>query len=376
MLRIQWERGANLPQGFQDSDGGIIDSQLVTVGGFCGGGLDEDNRRKPGRYPRGFLNQGWRLDLTQTDSQWTELPEFPGAARQGLSAAVLANRICFWGGFSYAEPYCFDDGWVLSRAGCDWRWKPLPSFPWPVNSAALCTVGTRIYACGGSDYNAERFFTNSDRNGKRLRLGSRLLVLDTNDLESGWQELASCPGTPRWVHTMAAINNQLYVIGGATGDTIRNGTNHGYCTVVDNWRFDMKAEQWSRLPDLPVSSGNFPRSTSNVFRNRYVILPGGYQYGRVRNPDGSIRGPYGKVHSANPNSGLCNDVFVFDVKTNRFGTTDPLPIDNNLPMTVVHGERIYLIGGETGGGVIDGEYYGHHPDLLLTGTIEEVSHQR
>ena len=49
MLRIQWERGANLPQGFQDSDGGIIDSQLVTVGGFCGGGLDEDHRRKPGR---------------------------------------------------------------------------------------------------------------------------------------------------------------------------------------------------------------------------------------------------------------------------------------------------------------------------------------
>ena len=38
-------------------------------------------------------------------------------------------------------------------------------------------------------------------------------------------------------------------------------------------------------------------------------------------------------------------------------------------MTVVREDRIYLIGGETGGGVVEGEYYGHHPDLLLIGRI-------
>ncbi|MEO2033814.1 MAG: kelch repeat-containing protein [Planctomycetaceae bacterium] len=96
-------------------------------------------------------------------------------------------------------------------------------------------------------------------------------------LESGWRELESCPGTARWVHTMAVIDNQLYVIGGATGDTRRDGTNYGYCTVVDNWRFNTKDEQWTRLPDTPIASGNVPRSTSNVFRNRYIILPGGYR---------------------------------------------------------------------------------------------------
>jgi hypothetical protein len=175
---------------------------------------------------------------------------------------------------------------------------------------------------------------------------------------------------------MAVIDNQLYVIGGATGDTRRDGTNYGYCTVVDNWRFDTKDEQWTRLPDTPIASGNVPRSTSNVFRNRYIILPGGYQYSYVLNPDGSIRESYGKVNSANLKSGLCNDVFVYDVRTTRFGTADRLPIDNNLPMTVVRDDRIYLIGGETGGGVVDGEYYGHHPDLLLIGTITERSHQR
>ncbi len=375
MLKIQWHLGADLPQGFQDSDGGIVGDQLITIAGYCSGGLDEDNRLKPGRYPRGFLRKGWSLNLVNPESEWTSLPDFPGSARQGLSAAVVDDALYLWGGFSYEAPYCYRDGWRLSREGKQWRWTELPAFPWPVNSTALATVGSRIYACGGSDYNAERFFTDDDREGGRARLGSRLLMFDTQDESAGWRELEACPGTPRWVHTLAAINDQLYVIGGATGDTIRNGASVGTCTVVDNWRFDIGSGEWSRLRDLPIASGNFPRSTNNVFRNRYVLLPGGYQYGHILNPDGTLRSPYGKVHSANPKSGLCNDVFVYDVETGLFGTADRMPIDNNLPMTVVRDDRIYLIGGETGGGVVQGSYYGHHPDLLLIGQIDGIDDQ-
>lgn len=373
MLSISWEPGEDLPQGFQDSDGGIIHDQLITVGGFCSGGLAEDNRRRPGRYPRGFLNKAWSLDLSRTDSQWTEIPRFPGAPRQALSAAVVNEALYFWGGFSYSAPFCYADGWRLSRDGDQWSWSELPPFPWVVNSAALCTVGTRIYAMGGSDYDAEAFYTDTDRNGQRPRLGSRLLMLDTEDLQAGWQELATCPGTPRWVHNMAVIDQKLYVIGGATGNTVRKGTSYGYCTIVDNWVFDTETREWTRLPDTPVASGNFPRSTSNVFQNRYIVLPGGYQYSYVLNPDDTIRESFGEVHSANPKSGLRNDVFVYDVQTSSFGTADRLPIDNNLPMTVIRGDQIYLLGGETGGGEVNGQYYGHHPDLLLIGTISAAN---
>ena len=41
-------------------------------------------------------------------------------------------------------------------------------------------------------------------------------------------------------------------------------------------------------------------------------------------------------------------------------------------MAVVRGDEIYLLGGETGGGEIDGVWYGHHPDLLLIGKIGKI----
>src|SRR2546421_13071568 len=79
MLRIRWERGPDLPQGFQDSDGGFIGTRLITVGGFCGGG---DDARKPGHYPRGFPKKAWALDLADAKPGWASLPAFPGGARQ------------------------------------------------------------------------------------------------------------------------------------------------------------------------------------------------------------------------------------------------------------------------------------------------------
>lgn len=373
LLKIHWTRGPNLPQGFQDSDGGFLGTTLITCGGFCSGGLEEDNRRKPGVYPRGFLKKTWGLDVAAKNGQWSALPDFPGEARQGLFAAVVGNSLYVWGGFSYTEPFCYADGWRLARDGDTWRWHPLPPLPWNITSSALCAIGNRIYAIGGADYDGVTgFFTENDRAQKNEKLGAHLLAFDTADPKTGWQKLADCPGTPRFVHAAQAVNGRIFVIGGATGNLKRDGQSYGYCTVVDNWMYDPPSQKWSRLRDLPVSSGNFPKSSNLVFRNRYIILPGGHQYTYVANPDGSIRPKYGTASQHRPESGLHNDVFVYDTETDRFGTADKLPIDNNLPMTVVRDDRIYLLGGETGGGVIDGEYYGHHPDLLLIGTIRAV----
>jgi N-acetylneuraminic acid mutarotase len=370
-VKVDWSLGPDLPQGFQDSDGGVLGSWLITSGGFCSGGLEEDNRRKPGRYPRGFLNKTWGLNLEEKSPQWTTLPNFPGVARQGLFSAVVGESLYLWGGFSYSEPFCYADGYRLSRdAAGDWKWEPLPNLPSVTTSAALCVAGNKIYLCGGADYDGvTRFFTAHDRAKRHPRLGARLLVFDTERPAGGWQPLPECPGTPRFVHAFQQVGGKLYLIGGATGDVEHQGQRYGTCTVVDNWSFDPAASKWTRLRDLPISSGNFPKSSQLVCRDRFILLPGGHQYGHVANPDGSVWSLFGKASQKRPASGLHNDLFVYDTRTNQFGRGDSLPIDNNLPMSVIHGDRLYLIGGETGGGEINGQYFGHHPDLLLIGTL-------
>ena len=357
MLNITWSRGRDLPQGFQDSNGGVIENTLITACGFCSG---LNNEQKPGLYPRGFLKKVWALDLSGEDKGWTELPEFPGAARQGLPAIPVGDALYFWGGFSYSAPYCYADGYCLSRKAGKWTWDPLPPLPWPLSGGMICAVGSKVYMCGGADYDAKAFYTNADRNGGNERMGARLIVIDTQDLEAGWQRLSECPGTPRWVASLTAVKGRLYLIGGATGSP--------YATVVDNWIYDPAADEWSRIRDLPVASGNFPGGKV-VFKDRYIILGGGYQYGEVANPDGTLRKPYGTPGRFEDKGDYYNDVFVYDTDTGLFGRADSMPLNNNLSMTLVHGDEIYMIGGETGGAVVEGVFYGHHPELFLKGKI-------
>jgi hypothetical protein len=79
-----------------------------------------------------------------------------------------------------------------------------------------------------------------------------------------------------------------------------------------------------------------------------------------------------------------NDVFVFDALTSTFGAVSasassepclllpgcgPLPLNNNVPQTSVHGRQLYVVGGEADVRSICGEAYQHYPRLALQGTI-------
>jgi len=361
MLKIDWSRGPDLPQGFQDSNGGVLGQTLVSVCGFCAG---HDNDKKPGMYPRGFMKKAWALDLGNEAAGWKDLPEFPGDARQGLTAAVVGDSLYFWGGFSYSSPFCYQDGYRLTRKGSAWSWDSLPPLPWPLCAVGVCTIGPRIYIFGGGDYDENAFYTSADRHGENKRLGARMLVFDTSDPKASWKRLTDCPGTPRWVCATTALDGKIYVIGGATGSP--------YSTVVDNWVYDPASDAWTRLRDLPIASGNFPAGRL-VFKDRYILLGGGYQYDMVTNPDGTTRPPYGKARRFNDEGKYYNDMFVYDTKEGLFGRATSMPLNNNLSMMLVYEDQVFMIGGETGGGVVEGVFYGHHPELFLKGRITEAA---
>jgi hypothetical protein len=372
MISLSWQKGPDLPQGFQDSCGGVVGCTLITCCGFCQGAQHWTAPHlrcagKDHKYPRGFLSNAWGLDLRAMDA-WVPLPPFPGTARQGACAAVVGEQLYMWGGLSYSPPYCYRDGYRLSGDG-GWRWDRLPDLPHPLCGAGCVALGPQIYAFGGADYDAERFCTNGDCQGGNPRRGARLYAIDTRHLDRGWQELRPCEGgTPRWVAGTAAVDGRVHVIGGGTGGDNATG---GYCTVVDNWRYDPGTDTWQRIADLPVASGNFPAGPI-VYRDRYVLLVGGYQYARVMDPDGTDREPYGKPYRHYEERPYYSDVFVYDARLGGFGTADPLPLNNNMPLAIVEDSRLFLIGGEIDGAVVEGARYGHHPDLCLIGRIQAV----
>ena len=373
MLNITWKKGPDLPQGLQDSSGGILNNTLITSGGFCQGAeLWSGHMRCAGKeykYPRGFLNKTWGMDLDSMEA-WRSLPPLPCEGRQGGCFTVVGDQLYTWAGFNYTEPYSYQDGYRLCGDKMSgWRWDKLPDLPHPVCGAGMVGIDSRIYVFGGADYDSEGFFTHTDRHGKNPHYGALLFVLDTKELKSGWKALRPCEhGTPRWVSGAAAVHGKLYVMGGGSGSDNPTGA---YCTVVDNWRYDPGTDTWERLDDLPIASGNFPAGPI-VYKNRYLVLVGGYQYEHVMNPDGTIREPYGKPFQHYTDRPYYSDVFVYDTVTGQFGTADPLPLNNNMPLAVVDQDRIFLIGGETAGAVVEGACYGLHPDLCLIGRIEEV----
>ena len=370
MLRFTWSAGPAMPQGLQDNSIQVMDNWLISVGGFCGG-RDEDF--KPGVYPRGFLNKVWGLNLADEAAGWVSLPPFPAEGRQAMQGTVADDCFCVWGGFNYTAPYTYKDGYRLFRRGGSWDWEELPPLPCPSVWAGACALGSRIYLLGGADYDRKRFYTHTDRTGTATRLGARLIMLDMDDLGSGWQELTPCPGTPRCIPASAVVDDKLYAIGGvAVSDS------GAYLNVVDSWCYNPFSDSWERLRDFPMS-GSGSHSGMRVYRNRYVLIPAGYQYEKTIKPDGSICSKYGQPsrvartwenHPSLKDGQYYNHFYVYDVSTDLYGSANPLPCDAVHPPTVVYGDSVYLFPSETAGFVWEGEYFGHHPEFVLKGAIK------
>lgn len=372
MLTMAWSAGRPMPQGMQDNHVNLMGSWIVSVLGFCSGADDD---WKPGKYPRGFLNKAWALNLEDEAAGWIDLPPFPGAPRQAGNGASVDGVLYLWGGFSYDAPYTYADGFKLTHTGDTWNWEALPPLPSPTCWTGMSVVGKTIYALGGADYDARAFYCLQDRTGTIKGLGQRLLMFDTQKPEAGWTEKSRLPGTARCLTGTPVVDGKMYVIGGismlATG---------AYANVVDNWRYDPASDLWERLRDHPISASGSSSSTT-VFANRYVLLPASYQYGVIANPDGSERPAYGtpqKVtrtwenHPSFATTHYYNHHYVYDIKTDSFGTTTSLPFDDVASITVVRGDTAYLFPGETAGFNWEGEYFGHHPEFVLKGKIGEV----
>jgi N-acetylneuraminic acid mutarotase len=429
-----------LPIGIEDFCGGIIDNDLIITCGF-GGNFRRQN--KPPYWKsydqRFFYNDTYRLDLNNMNNGFEKIINYPGLPRQKPGGIVIDNQLYTWGGLSY-EPCkkltkknitakkknttSHKDGYKLYKNNKGiYTWEKLPDLPENITGFSIANYGKKIYIFGGCDYYDSSFNTWTDRSNKVEYFGSRLFMIDTENISKGWifigiAQESNIIATPRMNHIGIQLNGNIYVLGGGTGRI------HGQCfySTVDNWKYNIDENKWNRIIDCPSSQTNWRHAV--IYKNRYIILVGGVlvngaatnesKIRTVINANKNITEPYGiirqnknkiyldeyhKIHDIPENGNInvpiivkgstinkyldlnpkmCGDIIVFDTQDEKFYKIDginndkiPLPINNNIPFVEIFNDNLIVLGGELDYGIFENIVYKGCTDLAIIGKIVE-----
>ncbi len=126
------------------------------------------------------------------------------------------------------------DAWLLKADG---TLEDLPKMPHTVDNAYAAAIGNTVYIAGG----------NLDG-----RPSDKLICLDLDNPDSGWQTVAIIPGLPRIQPVMASAGGKLYIWGGfyAGEPKTVHTTGLAYDPASDTW-----AELPAPAPGLTLSGG-------------------------------------------------------------------------------------------------------------------------
>lgn len=369
MLEIDWRQGPAYPLGIQDCSVGVINGRIISTGGFS---------RHPKEvlqlYPdafegesSGFTRLTLLFDPHDETAGWTRIPDRPGVARQGAAAAVVNDELWTFGGFSYAEPLCFQDVCRLLQVRDGWRWETMEAcpLPWPMCWPGTAVLGTKVYLIGGVDYFQPEGEAGPDLHAEAGRAGNPIgqaaWVLDTARPDQGWARLADLPGTARGLGGVGVAGGRIWVLGGFHGALRKAPDGGAYYNVVDSWVYDPAVDAWSRLNDLPHGCNH----GVVVYRDRYLVLLGGYRYPQTQNPDGTRTGCYTTAEQGRDwKEFFLRRVLVYDTQTGELATAEPLLDEDNGPLAVMLDDTIYYLGSEGGHGL-------WHPDTFLIGRVRE-----
>ncbi|MDO6620737.1 MULTISPECIES: kelch repeat-containing protein [unclassified Shewanella] len=131
-----------------------------------------------------------------------------------------------------------------------------------------------------------------------LAVHNKAWALDLSSPNNQWQPIKDVPFVAPLAGRLASIavgvDDQAYVFGGYTV-----AKNHEEISTVDNYRFDISANEYQRIADMPVAVDD---TAASVYQQRYVYLFGGWH-----------------------NDGNVNLVQVYDTQTDTWSQASPIP---------------------------------------------------
>jgi N-acetylneuraminic acid mutarotase len=185
------------------------------------------------------------------------------------------------------------------------QWSPQSPLPMARGAGAAAVIDGKIYFAGGLPVEREFDFT----------------VYDPQT--DNWEVLPPMPARRNHL-AAAAINGLFYAVGGRTGPGVPNVVNTDALEV-----FDPTTRLWSTRAPLPKPRGSVASAVVNGCL---------YVFNGEMNPDSP--------------TGVFADNDVYDPRTDRWESLEPVPIPVHGTGAVAIGNRIYIPGGGTrlGGG--------------------------
>ena len=344
--KIKWTEGPEYPMGIQDSVFGVIHGKLISAGGFTRYPKDVVKKYPDafGGRPDGFTKLTFLFDPARSGDGWNRIADIPGPARQAALAVVVDDALYGIGGFNYTEPFSYRSTYRLRYENGQWIWSDIKcDVPWPVCQGSAVAIGSKIYLVCAADYfrppgvSGANFYTEAGRDNSPV--GRALLVLDTKDLGSGWKRLADLPGVPRAYTAVGAAGQKVYVLAGLYAplrkgeEALSHDLNEWYYNAAGSWAYDTFRNMWAQLPDTPDNAND----RAVVFKDRYLIVLGGFKYAKTWHHDGTREDVYSDEEKAaakvqfskKPEMGAAplmqRTVMIYDTKTGQFRAAAHLP---------------------------------------------------
>lgn len=293
---------------------------------------------------------GGTISGTPTEDALADLE----AIRQEHAVVALAGEVYLIGG--YVANTVSDS--VIAYDPEEDSFRDVEAFPAPLNHGNAGVVGDKLYVAG--------FYINGGMSSATAQ------VFEYDPSADDWTEKASMPaGTERAASCVAVDGGFMYVIGGAVGGM----------SVNDVSRYDVAADEWEVLPNLPERrehcvagavggiiyvAGGRADGITGIQPKTWAYDPAAEMWTEkapLPVPRGGLAGAvlgnklfvFGGEGNADATSGVFPDIDAYDPVENSWEALEPMAVPRHGFGAATLGDAIYLMGGATrqGGGAAD-----------------------
>ncbi len=306
---LQWSPLPALPdeRGFAGSFAGVVDGTLMVAGGTHF--ID--------KMPWEGGTKLWYdtlFALEKPNGAWRVVGKLPKPNGYGVSITTSAGWIIIGGG--NATEHFREVFWVQKTA-------PLPPLPKPCAFMSGCESDGVIYISGGIETPAA------------TSAMSTFWSLDLKQSDAKWQELPPCPGKPRILACMAAVDGVVHLFSGAALHAGKDGKPEREW-LNDAWAYE-PATGWKKLPDMPRVAVAAPNPAPVMDAKIYIL--------------GGDDGANVNFEPKEKHPGFPRSILVFDVKTQTWSQAGEVPFSLVTTNAVRWQDRIVIPGGEARPGV-------------------------